>query len=185
MLHEIEGVEQERARVSERPDSAAGIPVLTCVEVAPSGDPQVCSDRLRDVLAAVFGLAVRADFDEDEIPVDTLPGWFVDVCDASATTDALAVEGREKYRERTGAGPWKVQDWLSRFDPELEARGWAFWDLTRSPDDSGRLRIWLDTWGEPFFSWEDVRWLAHVCGADSVADPVVARSEQWAGERSV
>ncbi|MEU3983948.1 hypothetical protein AB0F77_28360 [Streptomyces sp. NPDC026672] len=183
MLHEIEGVEQEFARVSGRPEIDPDVPVLAHVTVTPNGDPQVYADRLRQVFAAVFALAAEADFDEGDVPVGMIPDWFVQVC-GGGDVEVFASEGRARYTERTGDGPWELQDWLSRFDPELEARGWAFWDLTRSADDRGRLNLWLDTWGEPFFSWEELRWLLYTCGARSVADPVVSGSDAWARERS-
>lgn len=184
LLYGIEGVEREFARVSGRPESDPDTPVLAHVAVKPNGDPEAYANRLRGVFAAVFALAAHADFDEDEVRVDTLPGWFVQICEGGAAADPFAVDGRERYTERTGDGPWEIQDWLSRFDPELEARGWAFWDLTCSADGGGRLNVWLDTWGEPFFSWEELRWLLYTCGAESLADPVVTKSDSWAQEQS-
>ncbi|WP_374983334.1 hypothetical protein [Streptomyces fradiae] len=185
MLHEIEGVEQERSRVSRRPEIDSDIPLLAFLELDVEGDPHAYAGRLRNVLTAVYDLATREDFDEEELPVDTIPAWFTGVCRGGGTTEPFAVEGREHYAERTGDGPWGLQDWLSRFDPELEARGWAFWDLTRSPAPEGRLRLWVDTWGEAFFAWEELRWLTYVCGARSVADPVLAKPQVWAEESSV
>ncbi|MFV0127300.1 hypothetical protein ACLGI4_06240 [Streptomyces sp. HMX112] len=185
MLHEIEGVEQERSRVSGRPEIDPRVPLLAFVELDVEGTPEEYAGRLRGVLAAVYDLAAREDFDEEELPVDTVPAWFAGVCRGGGAAEPSAARGRERYTERTGDGPWELQDWLSRFDPELEARGWAFWDLTRSPGGAGRLRLWVDTWGEPFFSWEELRWLAYTCGARSVADPVLAKPEVWAGEASV
>ncbi|MER7307050.1 hypothetical protein [Streptomyces griseoluteus] len=91
----------------------------------------------------------------------------------------------EGNAERTGVDPWEIQDWLFRFDPELEARGWEFWDLTRAADGSGRLNLWLDTWGEPMFSWEEPCWLLYACGAQAVTDPVVVGSGSWAAEATV
>ncbi|MGX4689241.1 hypothetical protein [Streptomyces sp. JNUCC 63] len=49
---------------------------------------------MRDVFAAVFALAAHADFDEDEVRVDTLPDWFVQVCEGGAAADPFAVDGR-------------------------------------------------------------------------------------------
>jgi hypothetical protein len=183
MLHEIEGVQEERARVASRPEISPDVPVLTSVEVRPIGDPAAYAARLREVFATVFDIAAEADFDDDEIPVDTIPEWFLRARDGMAAD--FAVQGRERYREVTGKEGWRLQDWMSRFDPELEARGWAFWDLTPSRDDRGRLHLWLDTWGEPFFSWEELRWLLYACGAVSVDDPIVVKQESWAGELSV
>lgn len=184
MLHEIEGVEQERSRVSERPAIDPDVPLLAFVELDVEGSPDAYAHRLREVLAAVYDLAAREDFDEEELPVDTVPAWFAGVCRGGGAAKPFAAEGAERYTERTGDGPWELQDWLSRFDPELEARGWAFWDLTRSPADEGRLRLWVDTWGEPFFSWEELRWLTYTCGARTVADPVLVKPQVWAEEAS-
>jgi hypothetical protein len=184
MLHEIEGVKQERARVSSRPEIDANTPVIAYVELTPVSDPKAYSERLRAVFAAVFDLAMQPGFDEDEVPVGTIPEWFVRACEDGVAVDSFVAEGQARHGELNGVGPWRIQDWLSRFHPELENRGWAFWDLTRSPDDSRRLRLWLDTWGEPFFAWEELRWLAYTCGADFVANPMVVKSEQWAREQS-
>lgn len=187
MLHEIEGVEQERSRVSERPEIDPDVPLLSYVEVAVAGSPEAYARRLREVLAAVYDLAVREDLDEEVVPVDTLPAWFVGVCrggGGTEPTEEFAADGLAGYTERTGSGPWEIQDWLSRFHPELEARGWAFWDLTHPKDGGDRLRLWVDTWGESFFAWEELRFLAYVCGARSVTDPALAEPGAWAEEAS-
>jgi hypothetical protein len=194
VLHEIEGVEREAARVSARPDPDPGIPVLVQVTVTPEDDapgaPETYAARLREVLASVCALAVREDFGENEVPVGTLPSWFVEISapatgTISAPPPVFATEGSRSYTRRTGGGPWRIQDWLSRFDPELEARSWEFWDVTRASDDRSRLHVWLDTWGEPFFSWEELRWLLHTCGATTVSDPMVTDTGVWARENSV
>ncbi|MDD9377628.1 hypothetical protein M8Z33_13360 [Streptomyces sp. ZAF1911] len=57
--------------------------------------------------------------------------------------------------------------------------------LTAAPTGNGVLRLWVDTWGEPSFAWEDLRWLAFVAGARTVANPVLVKPEAWAGELSV
>ncbi|MGW5331288.1 hypothetical protein [Streptomyces bauhiniae] len=185
MLHEIEGVGREFTRVSERPGSASETPVLACITVTSEDDPETYAHRLRDVLRAVFSLAVDADFDAEEIPVDGIPDWFLDAGRDAGAVGPTVGAARTLYRERTGADPWEIQNWLFRFDPELEARGWEFWDLTRPADGSGRLHLWLDTWGEPMFSWEELRWLLYACGAQTVADPVVVGSGSWAAEATV
>ncbi|MEU9603145.1 hypothetical protein [Streptomyces sp. NPDC048057] len=184
MLHEIEGVEQERERVSERPEIDPDVPLLSYVEVTVAGSPEAYAHRLREVLAAVYDLAVQEDFDEEVVSVDTLPAWFVGVCRDGGGTEPFAADGLAGYVERTGSGPWEIQDWLSRFDPELESRGWAFWDLTAPRDGGDRVRLWADTWGEPFFSWEELRFLTYVCGARAVEDPALAKPQVWAGETS-
>jgi hypothetical protein len=185
MLHEIEGVERERSRVSRRPEIEPGVPLLAYFELNVIGDEEIYARRLRAVLGAVYDLAVRADFDEEDLPVDSLPVWFANACRGGSVTEPFSAEGIDAYIGRTGRGPWELHDWLSRFDPDLESRGWEFWDLTCPPGGAERLRLWADTWGEPFFAWEDLRWLVHACGARSVSDPVLAKPEVWAGERSV
>lgn len=185
MLHEIEGVGRESKRVSGRPETASEAPVLAYIAVTPENDPETYANRLRDVLGAVFSLAVDADFDEGELPVDGIPDFFVDAGRDGGAVGPASEAARSRYRERTGAEPWEIQDWLFRFDPEMEARGWEFWDLTRAADGSGRLHLWLDTWGEPMFSWEELRWLLYACGAQTVADPEVVGSGSWAAEATV
>ncbi|MFJ8076690.1 hypothetical protein ACIQ7Q_22785 [Streptomyces sp. NPDC096176] len=185
MLHEIEDLEAEKSRVLERTEFDSAPPVLAFVEIEVDGDPADYSGRLRAALGAALDLAVSESFDDD-LPTGTVPAWFAGVCkDGEGPVEAFAARGRERYTERTGDGPWELQDWLSRFDPDLEVRGWAWWDLTGSPEGEGRLRLWLDTWGEAFFSWEDLRWLLYVCGARSVADPMLVKPEVWAREASV
>ncbi|WP_244336577.1 hypothetical protein [Streptomyces seoulensis] len=186
MLHGIEGVARELARISERPVIDPGTPVLTCVAVAPEGGAvEDCACRLRDVLSAVLSLALDADFDEEELPVDGIADWFLSACSDGGAVGPTVGVARARYRERTGAEPWGIQNWLFRFDPELEARGWEFWGLTRAADGGGRLDLWLDTWGEPMFSWEELRWLLYACGAQAVADPVVVGSGSWVAEATV
>ncbi|WP_405488000.1 hypothetical protein [Streptomyces sp. NBC_00096] len=186
MLHEIEDLGAERSRVSRRPESASAPPVLAHFELAVDGDPAAYASRLRGALDAALAIAATASFDDAaELPVGTMPAWFSGVCRGGGSPEPFAAEGRDRYAERTGGAPWDLQDWLSRFDPDLEVRGWAWWDLTRPPAGAeGALRLWADTWGEPFFAWEDLRWLAHAAGARSVADPVLVRPAVWEGETS-
>ena len=178
MLHDIDGVEEERSRVLERPELDTAVPLLAFVEVETRGVPTYSASRLRSVLEAVYDIAAREDFDE-ELPTDMIPSWFVGVCRRDGLTDPFALEGSRRYTEQTSDDAWELQDWLSRFDPELEARGWAFWDLTYSPTSADTLRLWLDTWGEPFFAWEELRWLLYTCGAYSVATPTLVKPHAW------
>ncbi|MET9694008.1 hypothetical protein ABZY81_37190 [Streptomyces sp. NPDC006514] len=184
MLHEIEDLETERTRVSSRPGSDAAPPVLAFFELAVAGDPAQYAGRLRGVMDAVLEIAASGSFDDD-LPVSTLPAWFPRACRGGTSPEHFAAAGRRRYTERTGSGPWDLQNWLSRFDPDLEVRGWAWWDLTRPTGGADRLRLWTDTWGEPFFAWEDLRWLLHACGARTVADPVLAKPQVWVDEVSV
>ncbi|MBT2477544.1 hypothetical protein [Streptomyces sp. ISL-94] len=104
------------------------------------------------------------------------------MCRGGGCAEPFAAAGRDGYTARTGGAPWDRQNWLSRFDPDPEVRGWARWDLTRSPAGDGELRLWADTWGEAFFAWEHLRRLAYACGARSVVDPVLVKPEAWNGE---
>ncbi|MCX5405901.1 hypothetical protein OHA37_18645 [Streptomyces sp. NBC_00335] len=186
MLHEIADLAAERSRASRRPEQDCAPPVLAHFEIGVDGDPAQYASRLRGLLDAVLEIAVSGAFDDDgDVPVDTIPAWFSGACRGGASPEPFAAEGRGRYTERTGDTPWRLQDWLWRFDPDTEVRGWAWWDMTRSPAEEGAVRLWADTWGEPFFSWEDLRWLAYAAGARSVADPVLVKPEVWAGEASV
>ncbi|MGW5045147.1 hypothetical protein [Streptomyces griseoluteus] len=128
---------------------------------------------------------MNADFAEEQLPLDGIPDWFVGAGRDGGAVGPAVDAARTRYRERAGADPWEIQNWLFRFDPELEVRGWEFWDLTRAADGSGRLNLWLDTRGEPMFSWEELRWLLYAGGAQAVADPVVVGSDSWAAEATV
>ncbi len=182
MLHEIEDLENERGRVSHRPEADSAPPVLGFFDITVDGDPVRYADRLRGVMDATLRIAATESFDDADLPVDALPEWYRDICRGGTSPEPFAAQGRDRYAERTGSGPWDLQDWLSRFDPDLEVRGWAWWDLTRPDAGGDRLRLWTDTWGEPFFSWEDLRWLLYACGARTVADPVLTKPQAWAAE---
>jgi hypothetical protein len=83
---------------------------------------------------------------------------------------------------RTGQRPWSLQNWLYRFDPDEESRGWQWWDITSA--GSSRVRIWVDSWGEPSFGCLDLLWVAYVAGARHVDEPTVRRPESWIAEAS-
>jgi hypothetical protein len=72
---------------------------------------------------------------------------------------------------------WELQEWLFQFDPDSEFRGWAWWDLTQT--GVGRVRIWVDTWGESFFACNELRRLAYTAGADEVSGPILVRASDW------
>ncbi|PTM98043.1 MULTISPECIES: hypothetical protein [unclassified Streptomyces] len=154
MFHEIEDIEQERIRLSRRPSAEKAPPVLSVFDVRTDGPVSEFDARLRSVLAPALHLAVSHPF-EGDLPVDTLPDWFV----AAPQAD------------------WRPQEWLYQFDPESEFRGWAWWDLTRSGERGAR--IWVDSWGESFFACDELRWAAHVSGAEAVDGPVLARAGDW------
>lgn len=183
MLHEIEDIKMERSRTSERPDFGSAPPLLAHFDLTLDGSATAYADRLRNVMRSVLTLAMSQEFADEDIPVHSLPEWFINACrGAEGPAEPFAQAGSRRYSEETGSAPWELQNWLYRFDPELEVRGWSWWDLTSLPD--GRLRVWTDTWGEPFFAWEDLRWLLYTCGARTIDGPVLRGPEVWAQEPS-
>ncbi|MFJ2906313.1 hypothetical protein [Streptomyces sp. NPDC087212] len=177
MMHTIEDIEQEKLRVLSRPSPQAAPPVLCFFAIRPVVPVEEYQARLRAVLGPALELAATQSFD-DELPEDSIPGWFAAVCGRSSTTvPDFARRGVEHYRTAREGGRWELQEWLDQFDPESEFRGWAWWDLTRSPD--GSVKVWVDTWGESFFACDELRWLAFVAGADRVTGPELARIDGW------
>ncbi|MEU6994514.1 hypothetical protein ABZ953_28135 [Streptomyces sp. NPDC046465] len=179
MLHETEDIERERLRVARRPAAHNAPPVLSWFDVTPTVPGDAYEGRLRSVLDAALGLALSADFTEEDLPVAAVPEWFTDVSGRPLSADApeFARRGRERYAAAIRGGSWELQGWLHEFDPDSESRGWAWWDLTHSAD--GTVRIWADTWGESFFACDELRWLAYVAGGESVSGPYLARVDAW------
>ncbi|MEV8016798.1 hypothetical protein AB0O76_10710 [Streptomyces sp. NPDC086554] len=181
MLHEIEDIERERLRVAQRPSPQDTPPVLSFFDVTPTVPADEYEARLRPVLDAALALALSEDFDTD-LPVDSVPQWFATVSGPlSGESPEFARRGRERYISAFQGGPWRLQEWLYEFDPESETRGWAWWDLTRSAE--GRIRIWVDTWGESFFACDELRWLVLVAGADEVSGPHLAGAKAYTDTR--
>ncbi|MEV7870218.1 hypothetical protein AB0P17_29925 [Streptomyces sp. NPDC088124] len=184
MLHEIEDLQSERSRVFERPEFSSAPPVLSHIDVVIEVPAIEYATRLRAVLGAVLALAMSEEFEDDDFPVDTIPAWFRAVSlGGNGHVEVFARVGALRYSEKIGERPWGLRDWLYRFHPEAEVRGWAWWDLTSLSD--GRLRLWVDAWGESFFAWEELRWLLYMCGAREVEGPIIRRPETWAEEVSV
>ncbi|MFE3597813.1 hypothetical protein [Streptomyces sp. NPDC059142] len=184
MLHEIEDLRMEGSRTSGRPDFSSAPPVLAHFDLTVEAPADEYSFRLRSALNSVLTLAMSKEFEDDDFPIDTIPAWFSAVChEGDGPVEDFARMGSLRYAEMTGRGPWALRSWLYRFDPEVEVRGWAWWDLTSLPH--GGLRLWADTWGEPSFAWEDLRWLLYACGASEVDGPILSRPEVWAAEDSV
>ncbi|MFD5747036.1 hypothetical protein [Streptomyces sp. NPDC127033] len=184
MLHGIGELRLERSHTSERPDFSSAPPVLSHFDLAVEVPAAEYAVRIRSVMNAVLTLAMSADFEDDDFPVDGIPAWFGAVCrEGGGPVERFARMGSACYAEKTGGEPWGLRGWLYRFDPEVEVRGWSWWDLT-SPSNGG-LRLWVDAWGESFFAWEELRWLLYVCGAREVEGPILRRSEVWAAEDSV
>lgn len=160
-------------------------PVLSLFAVDVSGDGAAYEQRLRSVMSAAVRIGGSAESEQESLPVDGVPDWFVAACSGGEERAApqFARAGRDRYMEHTGGGrPWELRDWLHRFGPDEDSRGWAWWDATRV--GPSRVHIWVDTWGESFFGCQDLLWAAHVAGAVRVDGPTVHRSGVWSAERN-
>ncbi|MFI6489341.1 hypothetical protein [Streptomyces sp. NPDC050564] len=178
MLHEIEDIEQEKRRLTHRPPVQDAPPILGAFDVLTNSPVEKYSARVRSVLSAALDLAVSESFDGDDLPVDAVPEWFAAASrGSSATIPEFAQHGMDRYAAAIKGGAWELQEWLFQFDPDSEFRGWAWWDLTRTGE--GRVRIWVDTWGESFFACDELRWLAYTAGADEVGGPILVRTADW------
>ncbi|MCX4800247.1 hypothetical protein OG594_00910 [Streptomyces sp. NBC_01214] len=92
---------------------------------------------------------------------------------------------REHGRPPLGI-PVRVQDHCAgRLRGGPGGPGLGLVDLPRPPAGADRLRLWADTWSEPFFAREDLRGLRHACGARTVADPVLAKPQVRVDEVAV
>jgi hypothetical protein len=177
MIHEIEDIEQERARLSDRPAPEDAPPVLCAFEVRTSGPVPAFHERLRSVLDPALRLALSQSFDGEDLPADAIPAWFTAAGEGGSVPD-FTRRGMERYASAIGGGRWELQEWLYQFDPESELRGWAWWDLTSSGDREAV--IWVDTWGESFFACDELRWLAYVSGGEEVSGPRLVGADGWA-----
>ncbi|MFJ5301561.1 hypothetical protein [Streptomyces sp. NPDC088350] len=179
MIHEIDDIEQELHRISDRPSLAAAPPMLCAFDVAVKGDVAEYQARIKSVLHITLELALSESLDGDDLSVSRIPEWFAGVSgDTSLPVPDSARSGAQRYISAIDGGAWKLQEWLYQFDPDSEFRGWAWWDLT--PLGDGRVRIWVDTWGESFFACDELRWLAFTSGADEISGPTLARTDEWA-----
>ncbi|WP_097867185.1 hypothetical protein [Streptomyces sp. rh34] len=184
MLHTSDSLAAELQRFRGGPSADDAPPVLSLLVVDVSGDAAAYERRLRSVLSAAVRLGGTADFEHESLPVDGVPDWFVAVSSGNEErAPQFARAGRDGYVEHTGGGrPWELRDWLHRFDPDEDARGWEWWDATRI--GPSRVHIWVDSWGEPFFGCGDLLWAAHAAGAVHVEGPAVHRSAVWSAERN-
>jgi hypothetical protein len=178
MFHEIEDIEREQARLSHRPSPEEAPPVLSAFDLRANCSVAELDARLRSVLAPALELALSESFEGGDLPVRTLPDWFVAAArESSGPVPEHARRGTERYTAAIGKEAWDLQEWLYQFDPESEFRGWAWWDLTRSSDREARL--WVDSWGESFFACDELRWVAYICGCEEVIGPNLARTDEW------
>ncbi|MGW3203461.1 hypothetical protein [Streptomyces sp. NPDC001135] len=182
MIHSEESVAAERDRVRQRPAAESAPPVLAVftVDVA-EGSSEAYARRVRDVLSAALHLARTAEFDDEDLPADGFPDWFTTVCAPNGEApQGFARHGRTAYTDRGGGNPWSLQNWIHRFDPDEDSRGWEFWDAV--PAGPARVRVWVDSWGESFFGSLELLWLLYTAGAAHVEGPQVRKAVTWALE---
>ncbi|EST26781.1 hypothetical protein [Streptomyces niveus] len=182
MMHSSESLADECQRLHRHPSAEAAPPVLSRFVVDVSGDSAEYADRLRSILSPALRLGRTADFEAASVPVDDLPDWFVAVSspDEELLVPGFASDGRDGYTDHTAGRPWELQNWLYRFDPDDDSRGWQWWDVTKV--GPSRVHVWVDSWGESFFGCQDLLWAAHTSGAARVAGPTVQPSAAWAAE---
>ncbi|MGW6648962.1 hypothetical protein AMK23_20085 [Streptomyces sp. CB02130] len=173
---ELQRVREHRP-VRERPDVDAAPPALCLFVIDVSGDAAAYVERLRSVLVPAVRLGCTADFEQESLPVDEVPGWFAAVGSGAGSRGEervphFARAGREAYAGHTGGGrPWDLQDWLYRFDPDEDSRGWEWWDATVA--GPSRVHVGVDSWGESFFGCQDLLWAVFTAGAVRVDGPTV------------
>ncbi len=183
MIHSEESVAAELDRVMQPPAIESAPPVLAAFTVDVfEGTLEAYALRVRRVLSAALRLAFTAEFDDEDLPTDEFPDWFrtVSVRDGEASSPIFARQGRSTYMDRSGGGPWSLQNWIYRFDPDEESRGWEFWDIV--PAGPSRLRVWVDSRGESFFGSLELLWLLCTAGAAQVEGPEVRKAGMWASE---
>ncbi|MER5224776.1 hypothetical protein [Streptomyces flaveus] len=179
MIHSSESLEAELERLQHRPGADSVPPVLCEFIVDVCDNPAHYANRLRSVLSAAVGLGVTSDFEEDILLVDDVPDWFIAISsqDEERSPD-FAKNGRNAFTDQTKQPPWELQNWLYRFHPEEDSRGWEWWDIT--PAGPSRVHVWVDSWGESFFGCEELRWASYTAGALRVEGPFVQQSSVWA-----
>ncbi|MER5275237.1 hypothetical protein ABT025_05710 [Streptomyces sp. NPDC002809] len=183
MMHSSDSLAAEFQRLRGRPGVESAPPVLSLFVVDVSGDAAAYEQRLRSILSPAVRLGATADFEQESLPVDDVPVWFAAVSSGDEErAPQFARAGHEGYVEHTGGGrPWEMQDWLYRFDPDEDSRGWEWWDAT--PAGPSRVHIWVDSWGESFFGCQELLWAAYTAGAVRVDGPTLQKSTVWSAER--
>jgi hypothetical protein len=181
MLHTMESLELEFQNLQHRPAADSPPPILCAFTVDIVGDCAAYVKRLRAALSAAVNVGVTADFEEEDLPIDDVPEWLIAIgVEGGERAPDFSKSGRDAYVGQTGQRPWSLQNWLHRFDPDEDSRGWEWWDVT--PAGSSRVRIWVDSWGESFFGCLDLLWVAYAAGAHHVEGPTVRRAEDWVAE---
>lgn len=182
MIHSEESIAAELGRVRQRPAIESAPPVLAVfvIDVAEAQSAAYVR-RVRHVLSEVLQLACTAEFDDEDLPTEDFPDWFTAVCARSgAAHQGFAEQGRAAYLDRSGGTAWSLQNWIYRFDPDEDSRGWEFWDAV--PVGPTRVHVWVDSWGESFFGSLDLMWLLYTAGASRIEGPEVRKASAWASE---
>ncbi|MET9499922.1 hypothetical protein [Streptomyces sp. NPDC006552] len=182
MIHSEESVAAELDRVRQRPTADVAPPALAAFTAELTQPFPDYADRVREVLAAALYLASTAEFDDEDLPTDRFPEWFARVSSRNGEPPAeFARDGRAAFLERSGKqNPWSLQNWIYRFDPDEESRGWEFWDIAQT--GTSQARIWVDSWGESSFGSLDLLWLLYTAGAARVEGPQVHKPAVWVSE---
>ncbi|CAM5721257.1 hypothetical protein SBADM41S_09472 [Streptomyces badius] len=148
------------------------------------GDAAAYVERLRSVLAPAVRLGCTADFEQESLPVDEVPGWFAAVgSGGEERVPQFARTGRGAYAEHTGGGrPWDLQDWLYRFDPDEDSRagsgGTPRWPVRP---------VFMSGWTAGGSPSSDARICSgphSMAGAVRVAGPTVQKAAVWSMERT-
>lgn len=164
MFHTIAGIDSRRTgrRPARLPLPFRPKPLPSWPSTTYGQSPRVTATafdtRARSVLTAALRLALSQEFDGADLPLHTLPDWFLTA---------------------TGPGAWEIQNWLDPFDLDSESRGWSWWDLTYADAVGRAARVWVDSWGESFFGCGELRRFAHASGAEEIGGPSVVGSTDW------
>ncbi|MDI5964441.1 hypothetical protein [Streptantibioticus silvisoli] len=178
MDHSKESLLVECGRILRRPEVEEVPPYLGEFTVEVTGEVEEYVARLRSLLSSAVELGATNDFEDDEVPVDDVPGWFLSVSKGgSGDIPEFARLGSDEFQRLPGSGVWSAQNWLFRFDPEDDSRGWEWWDLTRS--GPSRVAVWVDCQAEDFFGCQELRWALYVAGGSKVDGPNLRRSDAW------
>ncbi|MEU1486907.1 hypothetical protein [Streptomyces sp. NPDC005752] len=185
MMHTSGSLTVELHRLRDRPGAESAPPVLSRFVVHTYGDAAEYEQRLRSVLMPALRLGGTADFEQESLPVDDVPDWFgVIGSEDEERAPQFARTGRDGYVEHMEESrPWELQDWLYRFDPDEDSRGWEWWDATQA--GPSRVHIWVDSWGESFFGCRELLWAAYAAGAARVDGPTLQKSAVWSAERGL
>ncbi|MGW2230616.1 hypothetical protein [Streptomyces formicae] len=177
------GLDQELTRTEGRPNEVP-IHLLALLRVKPVISGPEYATRLREVIQEALRVCKRVDFAEDDVPVDSLPDWFLSVTDGTPDTpDANSPEsiGKSRYLAARENEAWEAEEWIYCFDPDL--RAWSWWDVTE--DDRGNVSLWVDTKGEGHVPCEELWWAVYVAGAESVEPLTLQYSSEWAAQASI